>query len=189
MTVRWKPLLILSAMFFVVAVVGVIAMALTLVPRSADGVLKQARGAVAAGRFDDAVIYFKQALQFDAKSASVHEEFANLYHALIVRVDGEPAAGPLGPEIRAEQALDLGLLHGARDFDQLAGAAFRLGIADDTARGHADGGILHALLLRLLHVGRSTRGRRKNEDEPRRDAGTEENTAAFLAEDAEVAGQ
>ena len=79
MTVRWKPLLILSGMFFVVAVVGVIAMALTLVPRSAEGVLKQARGAAAAGRFDDAVIYFKQALQFDAKSASIHEEFANLY--------------------------------------------------------------------------------------------------------------
>jgi cellulose synthase operon protein C len=79
MTVRWKPLLILSGMFFVVAVVGVIAMAWTLVPRSSEGVLKQARGAVAAGRFDDAVIYYKQALQFDAKSAAIHEEFANLY--------------------------------------------------------------------------------------------------------------
>ena len=79
MTVRWKPLLILSGMFFVVAVVGVIAMASTLVPRSADGVLKQARAAVAAGRFDDAEIYYKQALQFDAKSAAIHEEFANLY--------------------------------------------------------------------------------------------------------------
>ena len=52
---------------------------LTLVPRSAEGVLKQARAAAAAGRFDDAVIYFKQALQFDAKSAAIHEEFANLY--------------------------------------------------------------------------------------------------------------
>jgi tetratricopeptide (TPR) repeat protein len=79
MTVRWKPLLILSGMFLVVAVVGVIAMALTLVPRSADGVLKQARTAATAGRFDDAVIYYKQALQFDGKSAAIHEEFANLY--------------------------------------------------------------------------------------------------------------
>lgn len=79
MTVRWKPLLILSGMFFIVAVVGVIAMTMTLVPRSAEGVLKQARGAVAAGRFDDAVIYFKQALQFDARSAAIHEEFADLY--------------------------------------------------------------------------------------------------------------
>ena len=61
MTVRWKPLLILSGVFSVVAVVGVIAMAWSLVPRSAQGVLKQARTAAAAGRFDDAVIYFKQA--------------------------------------------------------------------------------------------------------------------------------
>jgi len=79
MTVRWKPLLILSGVFSVVTVVGVIAMAWSLVPRSAQGVLKQARTAAAAGRFDDAVIYFKQALQYDAKSAAIHEEFANLY--------------------------------------------------------------------------------------------------------------
>ncbi|MGO9814037.1 MAG: tetratricopeptide repeat protein, partial [Isosphaeraceae bacterium] len=79
MTVRWKPLLILSGVFSLVAVVGVIAMAWSLVPRSAQGVLKQARTAAAASRFDDAVIYFKQALQYDARSASIHEEFANLY--------------------------------------------------------------------------------------------------------------
>ncbi len=79
MTVRWKPLLILSGVFSLVAVVGVIAMAWSLVPRSAQGILKQARTAAAAGRFDDAVIYFKQALQYDARSASIHEEFANLY--------------------------------------------------------------------------------------------------------------
>ena len=48
MTVRWKPLLVLSGVFSVVAVVGVIAMAWSLVPRSAQGVLKQARTAAAA---------------------------------------------------------------------------------------------------------------------------------------------
>ena len=74
MTVRWKPLLVLSGVFSVVAVVGVIAMAWSLVPRSAQGVLKQARTAAAAGRFDDAVIYFKQALQYDGRSAAIHEE-------------------------------------------------------------------------------------------------------------------
>ncbi len=79
MTVRWKPLLVLSGVFSVVAVVGVIAMAWSLVPRSAQGALKQARSAAAAGRFDDAEIYFKQALQYDPKSAGIHEEFANLY--------------------------------------------------------------------------------------------------------------
>src|SRR5271166_1971972 len=81
MTVRWRPLLVLVGVFSVVAVVGVIAMAWSLIPRSAQGALKQARSAAAAGRFDDAVIYFKQALQYDPKSASIHEEFANLYRA------------------------------------------------------------------------------------------------------------
>ena len=79
MTVRWKPLLILSGIFSVVAVVGVIAIAWSLVPRSAQGVLKQARSAAAASRFDDAEIYFKQALQYEGKNAKIHEEFANLY--------------------------------------------------------------------------------------------------------------
>ena len=79
MTVRWKPLLILAGVFSFVAVVGVIAIAWSLVPRSAQGVLKQARTAAAAGRYEDAEIYFKQALQYEAKSAKIHEEFANLY--------------------------------------------------------------------------------------------------------------
>jgi predicted Zn-dependent protease len=79
MSVRWKPLLVLSGLFFVVAVCGVLAMALALVPRSSQGILKQARGAAAARRFEDAEIYYKQALQFEPKSAATHEEFANLY--------------------------------------------------------------------------------------------------------------
>jgi len=79
MSVRWKPLLILSGLFFAVAVIGVIAMAWTLVPKSAQGVLKQARTAAAAGRFEDAEIYFKQALQFEPKSGPIHEEFADFY--------------------------------------------------------------------------------------------------------------
>src|SRR5436853_35331 len=35
MTVRWKPLMILSGLFVIIALVGVIAMAYTLVPRRA----------------------------------------------------------------------------------------------------------------------------------------------------------
>jgi tetratricopeptide (TPR) repeat protein len=80
MTVRWKPLLVLTGLFFVVAIVGLIAMAATLIPRSAQRVLKQARAAAAAGRYEDAEIYYKQAIQFDAKSAALHEELAQLYH-------------------------------------------------------------------------------------------------------------
>ena len=80
MTVRWKPLLVLTGLFFVVAIVGLIAMTATLIPRSAQRVLKQARAAAGAGRYEDAEIYYKQALQFDAKSSALHEEMAQLYH-------------------------------------------------------------------------------------------------------------
>ncbi len=36
MTVRWKPLLILSGLFVAVALVGVVAITVTLVPRSSQ---------------------------------------------------------------------------------------------------------------------------------------------------------
>jgi len=79
MTVRWKPLLILSGLFLVVALVGVVAITIALVPRSSQGILKMARGAREAGRFENSEIYYKQALQLEAKNAAIHEEFANLY--------------------------------------------------------------------------------------------------------------
>ena len=53
-------------------------MALTLAP-SAEGVKRMARTAREARRFEDAEIRYRQALQFDAKDASLHEEFADLY--------------------------------------------------------------------------------------------------------------
>lgn len=77
MTVRWKPLLIMSGLFLVVAVVGVIAMALA--PRSTDGVKRMARTDREARQFDKAEIRYKQVLQSEAKNASVHEEMADFY--------------------------------------------------------------------------------------------------------------
>ncbi|MGC8640827.1 MAG: tetratricopeptide repeat protein [Isosphaeraceae bacterium] len=79
MTVRWKPLVILSVLFFVVAVIGVVAMVWTWSPRSAEGILNQARASAAEGRFENADIYFKQALQIDPKNPAIHLEFADLY--------------------------------------------------------------------------------------------------------------
>ena len=79
MTVRWKPLLILSGLFVVVALVGVFAIVMTLAPRSSQGTLKLARAAQEAGRFEDAEIHYKQALQIESKSAAIYEEFAGLY--------------------------------------------------------------------------------------------------------------
>ena len=79
MTVRWKPLLIMSGLFLAVALVGVVAITVTLVPRSAQGILKRARAAGQTQRFADAEIYYKQVLQLEAKNAAVHEELAAMY--------------------------------------------------------------------------------------------------------------
>ena len=79
MTVRWKPLMILSGLFLAVALVGVVAITLTLVPRSSQGILSRARAARDANRFENAEIYYKQVLQLEAKNAAIHEEFADLY--------------------------------------------------------------------------------------------------------------
>src|SRR5579875_546624 len=78
MTVRWKPLMILSGLFLVVALAGVVTI-VAMMPRSAQGILKLARSARQAGRFKDAEIYYKQALQIDPRSATIHEDFAGLY--------------------------------------------------------------------------------------------------------------
>ena len=40
MTVRWKPLVFLSGLFLVVGLIGVVAIILTLVPRSSQGILE-----------------------------------------------------------------------------------------------------------------------------------------------------
>jgi cellulose synthase operon protein C len=92
MTVRWKPLLILSGLFVVVALVGVIAITMGLAPRSSQGFLKLAREAHEAGRFEDAEIRFKQALQIDGKNAAIHEEFAGLYREWARRAPAEKQA-------------------------------------------------------------------------------------------------
>ncbi len=102
MTVRWKPLLILSGLFVAVALVGVIAISFTLAPRSSQSVLKQARAARDAGRHADAEIYFKQALQLEPKSAPIHEEFAGLYEQMAQAAPAEKKEG-----LRAERVSHL----------------------------------------------------------------------------------
>ncbi len=79
MTVRWKPLLVLSGLFAVIAVVGLIAMAFTLVPRGASEILATARAERAKNQYEKAEIHFKQARQMDGKNPSIHEEMAGLY--------------------------------------------------------------------------------------------------------------
>ncbi len=110
MTVRWKPLLILSGLFVVVALVGVIAITMTLVPRSSQGFLKLARESREAGRFEDAEIRYKQALQIDGKNAAIHEEFAGLYQDWARaprRETGDPACRMERPVAGGDQGQDV----------------------------------------------------------------------------------
>ena len=79
MTVRWKPLLILSGLFLVVALVGVVAITLDAGAALLAGHPQDGARAREAGRFENSEIYYKQALQLEAKNAAIHEEFAGLY--------------------------------------------------------------------------------------------------------------
>ncbi len=79
MTVRWKPLLVLSGVFATIAIVGVVAIALTLMPRGASDILPKARAEQAAKHYEKAEIYYKQAKQLDGKNPAIHLEMAKLY--------------------------------------------------------------------------------------------------------------
>ncbi len=81
MTVRWKPLMILSGLFLVVALIGVVAITVAMMPKSAQGIVKLARAARDAGQFANAEIYYKKALQIEPRNPAIHEEFAVLYAA------------------------------------------------------------------------------------------------------------
>jgi tetratricopeptide (TPR) repeat protein len=79
MIVRWKPLLFLSGLFVVIALIGVVAMAFTLIPKGSADILPAARAERAARQYDRALIHYGQALQVDEKNATIHEEMAAMY--------------------------------------------------------------------------------------------------------------
>ncbi|SIO65453.1 Tetratricopeptide repeat-containing protein [Singulisphaera sp. GP187] len=79
MTVRWKPLLVLSGLFLVIAIVGVVAIAYTLIPQGSSDILPQARAARSAKQYEKALIHYKRALQKDGRNAAIHEEIAKMY--------------------------------------------------------------------------------------------------------------
>ena len=79
MTVRWKPLLVLSGLFLIIAVIGVVTIMFTLVPGGSRDILPQARAERAAKQYDRALIHYKRALQKDGRNAAIHEEIAAMY--------------------------------------------------------------------------------------------------------------
>src|SRR5258708_4042882 len=79
MTVRWKPLLILSRLFVVIAGMGPVAMAYPRVPRGSADIRPVARAERAAKRYDNALVHYRRALQKDGKNAMIHEEMATMF--------------------------------------------------------------------------------------------------------------
>jgi tetratricopeptide (TPR) repeat protein len=77
MTVRWKPLLLLSGLFVVIAAAGLVI--LTMAPVRSSDLVGLARVERAAKRFGEAKIQYQRALQADGKSSAIHEEVAEMY--------------------------------------------------------------------------------------------------------------
>jgi predicted Zn-dependent protease len=92
MTVRWKPLLVLSGLFAVIAVVGFAAIAYTLIPRGPADILPKARAERAAGQYEKAQIHYQQVLQMDGKNPAVHEELAAMYGEWAAKAPAEKRA-------------------------------------------------------------------------------------------------
>ena len=79
MTVRWKPLLILSGVFAFIAVVGVVAITYAMKPHGSAGMLRDARALRAAKRYADADIVYRRALQVEEKNPAIYEERAAMF--------------------------------------------------------------------------------------------------------------
>ncbi len=79
MTVRWKPLLILSGLFVVVALMGLMTIATVMGSRGTAEILARARLEVKAKEYEKAKLDFQRALKLEPQNAAIHEEMANLF--------------------------------------------------------------------------------------------------------------
>jgi tetratricopeptide (TPR) repeat protein len=79
MTVRWKPLLILSGLFVAVALGGLMSFALYKNSRGTADILARARLEVKSKQYEKAKLDYQRAIKLDNKNAALHEEIADLY--------------------------------------------------------------------------------------------------------------
>ncbi len=93
MTVRWKPLLILSGLFVVVALVGLMTIATVMGSRGPADIIARARSEKKAKEYEKAKLDYQRALKLDGRNAELHEEVADLY---------EEWAATAPPEKKAE---------------------------------------------------------------------------------------
>ncbi len=136
MTVRWKPLLILSGVFLIIAVVGVVAITWTLVPRNSADILPMARAARNAGQYEKAKIHYLRALQKDSKNATIHEEMAGMFAEWSERAPSDKKAEIQGWQISS--------LINAAKFDRKAKEPRRQLLADAMRRDVAPDAIYWA---------------------------------------------
>jgi tetratricopeptide (TPR) repeat protein len=78
MSVRWKPLLVLSGLFLVTAVLGVLAFTVRTSTADAQALVGNARAEWQAGRYGNAQIHFLRAKQQKPRDAALHLELAKL---------------------------------------------------------------------------------------------------------------
>ena len=93
MTVRWKPLLILSGLFVIVALFGLMTIATVMGSRGTADILARARTERKARQYDKAKLDYQRASKIDGRNSPLHEEMADLY---------EEWAREAPPEKRAE---------------------------------------------------------------------------------------
>ncbi len=91
MTVRWKPLLILSGVFALFGLVGLLTMAYALAPQSSADHVKLARAERLNKKFDKAKIHYQGALQAEPRNPTTHEELAAMYTEWAATLTGSKA--------------------------------------------------------------------------------------------------
>ncbi|WP_435019016.1 tetratricopeptide repeat protein [Tundrisphaera sp. TA3] len=126
MTVRWKPLLILSGLFVAVAVLGLMAMAMVMGGKGPGDILARARAERQAKEYDKAKTDYDRALQLDGRNAAIHEEVAGMYEEQLKTAPEEKKA--------ALRDLYLGYLAGAAKHDSRRAAPRRKLLAEAIRR-------------------------------------------------------
>lgn len=104
MSVRWKPLIVLSGLFVAVALCGLLAFVFVSGQADAGQILAQARAAQDEGRFEEAEIYYLQASQVDPRRAEIHQELSRFYEEWLTKA--EPSKRPHLQGLRLRHLLE-----------------------------------------------------------------------------------
>ena len=96
MTVRWKPLLILSGLFVVVAIAGLMTIATVMGSRRSSDFIARARVERRAKEYEKAKLDYQIALKGDNRNADLHQELADLCKEWLTTAPAEKQADVRG---------------------------------------------------------------------------------------------